>query len=85
MSVDFSTVLIEQMRSKRPEMVWEVMDVRHLQYEVSRFEVAIDKGTLDAMLHGSLWDPPADVRANVAQYVDEVLQTTLCVEQTPTS
>jgi len=64
---------MERMRSKYPEMSWEVMDVRHLDFEASTFVVAIDKGTLDAMLHGSLWDPPTDVRKNVAEYVNEVL------------
>ena len=49
------------------------MDVRKLDLNGSRFDVAIDKSTLDAMLHGSLWDPPAEVRKHVADYVDEVL------------
>lgn len=53
--------------------MFEVMDVRGLKFEASIFDIAIDKGTLDAMLHGSLWDPPADVRKNVADYVNEVL------------
>ncbi len=30
------------------------------------------KGTLDAMLHGSLWDPEPDVKQNVTAYVNEV-------------
>lgn len=30
------------------------------------------KGTLDAMLHGSLWDPEDDVKENAGAYVDEV-------------
>lgn len=54
------------------------MDVRHLEFEDNSFEIAIDKGTLDAMLHGSLWDPPDDVRENVGNYVDEVLYTETC-------
>ncbi len=48
------------------------MDVRELQLPDSSVDVAIDKGTLDAMIHGSLWDPPADVRSNVGKYVEEV-------------
>lgn len=31
-----------------------------------------DKGTLDAMLHGSLWDPEDDVKENTKLYIDEV-------------
>lgn len=51
---------------------WKVMDVRNLELESASVEVAIDKGTLDAFIHGSLWDPPEDVRENVGKYVDEV-------------
>ncbi len=54
------------------ETRWSVMDVRKLQFPDGSIDVAIDKGTLDAMIHGSLWDPPEDVRSNVGQYVDEV-------------
>lgn len=35
-------------------------------------DVAIDKGTLDAMISGSLWDPPKEVRKDVREYLDEV-------------
>ena len=48
------------------------MDVRDLQLPDGSVDVAIDKSTLDAMIHGSLWNPPDDVRANVGKYVDEV-------------
>jgi hypothetical protein len=48
------------------------MDVRCLEMPNGSVDVAIDKGTLDAMIHGSLWDPPEDVRCNVGKYVDEV-------------
>ena len=48
------------------------MDVRDLQIPDASVDVAIDKGTLDAMIHGSLWDPPDDVRENVGKYANEV-------------
>jgi EEF1A lysine methyltransferase 4 len=51
---------------------WSVMDVRHLELPTASIDIAIDKGTLDAFIHGSLWDPPEDVRENVGRYVDEV-------------
>ncbi|KAH6714467.1 S-adenosyl-L-methionine-dependent methyltransferase [Leptodontidium sp. MPI-SDFR-AT-0119] len=51
---------------------WVVMDVRALSLPTASVDIAIDKGTLDAFIHGSLWDPPDDVRANVGKYVDEV-------------
>lgn len=54
---------------------WEFMDVRDLQLADASVDVAIDKGTLDAMIHGSLWDPPEDVRENVGRYVREVAIT----------
>lgn len=31
------------------------MDVRDLKFEDGAFDVAIDKGTMDAMIKGSLW------------------------------
>ena len=55
-----------------PELDWQVMDVRRMGLEDATFDIAIDKGTLDAMLHGSLWDPEDDVKANSKAYVDEV-------------
>jgi ubiquinone/menaquinone biosynthesis C-methylase UbiE len=71
-SIDFSPVLIAQMKTKHPQLGWEVMDVRHMTFADSSFDVAVDKATLDAMLYGSLWDPADEVRKNVGDYVDEV-------------
>jgi hypothetical protein len=73
-SIDFSRVAIDAMKSKYSHMEtrWCVMDVRCLELPNGSVDVAIDKGTLDAMIHGSLWDPPEDVRCNVGKYVDEV-------------
>ncbi|KAL2069602.1 hypothetical protein VTL71DRAFT_14281 [Oculimacula yallundae] len=73
-SVDFSQVVIAAMSSKYAELgqQWTVMDVRRLEFEDASIDVAIDKGTLDAFLHGSLWDPPEDVRVNVGEYVNQV-------------
>jgi hypothetical protein len=73
-SVDFSQVVIDAMKSKYSDLEtrWYVMDVRKLQMPNESVDIAIDKGTLDAMIHGSLWDPPTDVRSNVGKYVDEV-------------
>jgi hypothetical protein len=49
-----------------------MIDVRHLELLDQSVDVAIDKETLDAMIHGSLWDPPEDVRRNAGMCVDEV-------------
>lgn len=54
------------------DLEWQVMDVRDLKFPDNSFDIAIDKGTLDAMLHGSLWDPEDDVKENTKAYVDEV-------------
>ncbi|KAI9805197.1 MAG: hypothetical protein M1825_001033 [Sarcosagium campestre] len=76
-NVDFSAVLIDHLRRKNDHMTkgieWLVMDIRDMHVlDDARFDIAIDKGTLDAFLHGSLWTPPSDVVENVAAYVDEV-------------
>ncbi|KAK0120044.1 hypothetical protein ONS95_011458 [Cadophora gregata] len=73
-SVDFSQVVINAMMMKYAALgtTWSVMDVRKLEFQDASIDVAIDKGTLDAFLHGSLWDPPEDVREHVGAYVDQV-------------
>lgn len=82
--VDFSTVVIEQMAARHiaeaPSISWQEADVRHMTgFADAEFEVAIDKGTLDAMISGSLWDPPEEVRTNTRLYIDEVGSTSLIV------
>jgi EEF1A lysine methyltransferase 4 len=74
LSVDFSQVVINAMMLKYVSLdtSWQVMDVRNLKLEDASVDVAIDKGALDVFFHGSLWDPPDDVRENVGKYVDEV-------------
>lgn len=72
--MDFSQVVINAMMIKYTSLntQWSVMDVRQLELPTSSIDIAIDKGTLDAFIHGSLWNPPDDVRENVGKYVDEV-------------
>jgi hypothetical protein len=38
-------------------------------------DVAFDKGTLDAMIHGSPWSPPDEVLENSGRYINEVSLT----------
>ena len=75
-SIDFSAIAVDTMRSRHADLgsslEWLVRDVRNMQFSNQSFDVAIDKGTLDAMLHGSLWDPEDEVRENVSAYVNEV-------------
>ncbi|KAH9893400.1 S-adenosyl-L-methionine-dependent methyltransferase [Cubamyces lactineus] len=79
-NTDYSGILIEKMRHKhaqsRPEMEWHEMDIRDLKFEDDSFDVAIDKGTMDAMMtaKADVWDPPEEVVQNCNREVDEVLR-----------
>ncbi|KAK0202748.1 S-adenosyl-L-methionine-dependent methyltransferase [Desarmillaria ectypa] len=79
-NVDYSSVVIEQMQKRhgvdRPEMEWRVMDVRELEFCNDHFDVAIDKGTMDAMMtvKGDVWDPPEQVVSDCTKEVDEVIR-----------
>jgi EEF1A lysine methyltransferase 4 len=75
-SIDFSPVAIEVMKTRYPDLEpgleWRVMDVREIKFDERSFNLAIDKGALDAMLYGSLLTPEPAVLDNVKAYVDEV-------------
>ncbi|KAE8234633.1 hypothetical protein CF326_g322 [Tilletia indica] len=80
-NLDFSVVVIDQMKEKHPEQDWRVMDVRELKEHANElggegsWDVIIDKGTLDALMaeKGSVWSPSDSVLANVAAEVEGVL------------
>jgi EEF1A lysine methyltransferase 4 len=44
--------MIKRNEKLRPEMLWEVMDVRDLKYKDEMFDLILDKSTLDAMTCG---------------------------------
>lgn len=78
-NVDFAPSCIEQMSNSysnsKPEMKWYVVDIRDMhQFSNDLFDVAIDKGTLDALLSykGSVWTLPDSVKQSCEQYMDEV-------------
>ncbi|KAF7770350.1 hypothetical protein Agabi119p4_6324 [Agaricus bisporus var. burnettii] len=79
-NTDYSRVLIENMKQRhgeaRPEMQWYEMDVRDLKFDEESFDVAIDKGTMDAMMttKGDVWDPPEQVIRDCNKEVDEALR-----------
>lgn len=52
---------------------WRLLDVCNMDSITSgSIDVAFDKGTLDAMIHGSPWSPPQDVVDKTAAYIQEV-------------
>lgn len=78
-NVDYSSTVINQMRLRhktRDTMEWHEMDIRQLKFQDDTFDVAIDKGTMDAMMtsKGDVWDPPQDVIDNCTREVSEVLR-----------
>ncbi|KZT07273.1 S-adenosyl-L-methionine-dependent methyltransferase [Laetiporus sulphureus 93-53] len=79
-NIDYSGVLISKMHhryaSTRPEMEWHEMDIRSLTFPSASFDIAIDKGTMDAMMtaKGDVWDPPEEVVQSCDREVDEVLR-----------
>ena len=75
--VDFSSVVVDQMSTldaKRWGIHWIKADVRGMrEIPDESIDVAFDKSTLDAMIHGSPWHPPEDVVDNTRKYMDEVI------------
>ena len=68
-NIDISAVVIQQMKDRnleKPEMTWDVMDVRDLKFPTQSFDIAIDKSTIDALLCGE------DAYVNVAKMTREV-------------
>ncbi|EPE34937.1 S-adenosyl-L-methionine-dependent methyltransferase [Glarea lozoyensis ATCC 20868] len=72
--IDFSTVVIKQMKERYASdfgIEWKYGDVRDLPVAPCSVDVAFDKGTLDAMIYGSPWNPPESVKDNTKRYMDE--------------
>ena len=61
-------------RHKQVEgITWMFADVRQMDEILSdSVDIAFDKGTLDAMIFGSPWDPPGEVLNNTSRYIREV-------------
>lgn len=59
-------------RYKHLGVEWKVMDVRHMNLDDERFDIAIDIAAMDSMFHGSMWDRPEDVRDNINTNIGEV-------------
>ncbi|CEF86947.1 hypothetical protein FGSG_11344 [Fusarium graminearum PH-1] len=74
--VDFSPVVVELMTERHkdiPGIEWQRVDVRDMPtVTTGSIDVAFDKGTLDAMIYGSPWSPPDEVKENTSKYLKEV-------------
>ncbi|KAI1334031.1 S-adenosyl-L-methionine-dependent methyltransferase [Xylariaceae sp. FL0016] len=77
--VDFSAIVVATMAKRHADLGladrirWEQMDVRKMDgVPDASVDVAFDKGTLDAMIHGSPWSPPEDTVRNTSAYLREV-------------
>ncbi|KAG8632154.1 hypothetical protein KVT40_001294 [Elsinoe batatas] len=73
---DFSPVVVKMMSERHNHIQgiqWRQVDVRDMNsVEDGAVDVAFDKGTLDAMIWGSNWSPPDEVRDNTSKYLREV-------------
>ncbi len=80
--VDFSSAVVSLMRDRHAETAgieWRLMDVRDMKgLNDASIDVAFDKGTFDAMIYGSPWSPPQEVRDNTAAYLREVRYPLSC-------
>lgn len=61
-NIDFSPVVIENMRRKCQDLVnmeWRVMDITKMSFTPSSFDVVVEKATLDALLveEKDSWNP----------------------------
>ncbi|KAL9115170.1 MAG: hypothetical protein Q9227_000964 [Pyrenula ochraceoflavens] len=76
--IDFSPLIVETMSKRHGNIggiIWKHADVRQMNAILSEsVDVAFDKGTLDAMIYGSPWDPPDEVLSNTSRYVREVFR-----------
>ena len=65
---------MKDMNKDKEGMTWHVMDIRDLKFDDGSFDVAIDKGTMDALLAGvkDPWNPPEEIVNNCVKEVTEV-------------
>lgn len=73
--MDFSSIVVDQMSERYAAdagVQWKCADVRSLPFPNHKFDVAFDKGTLDAMIYGSPWNPPDETKENTNKYIKEV-------------
>eukprot|EP01041_Mallomonas_annulata_P000997 gene997-1961_t len=70
-NIDYSDTVIEKMKAlheiDRPRMTWITMDMLHLEFDSSSFDIVIDKATMDALMvdEGDVWNPQTNVIESV--------------------
>jgi len=72
MSIDIAAAAVTKMEEQFRQLglQWQVMDATKMTFEDDRFDLSIDKGTLDAMMHGG-----ASCRSMVEAMLSEVWRT----------
>ena len=76
-NIDFSPIVIEEMKRKAPHLTWEVMDMTKLAYANSSFDVVVDKGSLDALLSTHSKESSQDSN-HMFNHISRVLDTSGC-------
>lgn len=83
-NIDYSSVCIDKMRTRYPDQQWHVMDITQLDTPSNlvtlggahSFDIAIDKGTMDALMaegrSASVWHPSEKVVHDVAKELQGV-------------
>ena len=59
-SSDYSDIVIENMKTKYPDLKWVVSDVTNLkEFQNGQFDLVIEKGVMDALVvdEEDVWDP----------------------------
>lgn len=76
-NIDFSPVVIENMKRKCQDMVdmkWIVMDITDMTFAPNSFDVVIEKATLDALLveDKDVWNPSDETRQTMDCVLSQV-------------
>ncbi|CAK4680116.1 hypothetical protein LEN26_013926 [Aphanomyces euteiches] len=71
-SMDFSALVIDEMKHKYPALQWDVMDMTQMTYGDECFECVMDKGALDALMSTNEAPVLADA-TSMFHHVDRIL------------
>lgn len=77
-NLDYSTIVIENMSREFPHIKWICGDIFSMDsYLNKKYDVAIDKGTLDALLtvKHDPWNPSLELRQHISNYMDQIVNS----------